>query len=128
MTYSKQMLKALEDTVYTYEQTIIDLEEGYKNVEEVCDDWKGYGYVGFCRFCQVVEVVDDNMDCSQCVLDTDTPGIELPCAHEDNYSGRILLSSILIKHKAQLIKALKNRRDFIIKRAEENGVVLEEVK
>jgi len=117
--YSEAMLCALEDTVYAYEKSICDLENGV-SAHAIGEQWIDYGNA--CRLCFVAGIRRrSGFNCERCPLGPELVG----CTNCVTYR-RLKLSVRFGSNFNVLLPDLRARLAWIISKAASNGVVLEE--
>jgi hypothetical protein len=115
------MLRAAEDQVFKYDQIIVDLENGDCTISDALECWRSRS----CSFCQVSFTLADNirLDCPDCLLSAGKVGSE-NCIWDEAALELTRMLATPPRTRAKLIKALKARRDWLLKRIEDNGVIL----
>ena len=131
MEYSKRVLRALASTVYAYEKSIADLENG-EPIYVVHRRWDNYGLFSSCRMC--LAVGEDNRfsggdGCAVCPLGPE----HLGCNSDIGGAPWELDSALSFQMMRDMrssgcgvLPALRRRLKWIIKKAEKNGVELVE--
>jgi len=133
--FTPAMLSAFEKTVLAYERLIWVLESGTDEAIEIeVYKWHGYSSVPTCHLCQTSRK-DNNgsLNCATCIL-TRTRKRSVPCVtpcvdgstmanlHREFRRRNVFVCDDL-ENKA-LLKAVKARLAWILKRADQNGVTI----
>lgn len=127
--YSPKVLAAAEETVLAYDKAIWLLKAGAKNDKKVRRKWKCYSTFSACRLCAACGITPNETPwedlcslCKKCPLGPSNRG----CAEKTNY--RLFLDIGNNEPHADLLRAFRDRRKWILAKMKENDVVFEEVK